>query len=105
MLLRAFGVDPGFDPAWRQFSCPNRRHYDVLRAPEYFRTAGDPPDPRADEAMQLLRSKSSPTVRGCWRTRIPGRVHFLLEDGDGRPSRWNTLRALLVLDWYGKSTG
>src|SRR3954452_19632456 len=24
----------------------------------------------------------------------PGQVHFELEDGDGRPSRWNTLRAL-----------
>jgi hypothetical protein len=27
-------------------------------------------------------------------------VHFALEDGDGRPSRWNTLRALRVLRWY-----
>ena len=30
----------------------------------------------------------------------PGQVHFTLEDGDGRPSRWNTLRALRVLRWY-----
>jgi len=30
----------------------------------------------------------------------PGAVHFTLEDGDGRPSRWNTLRALRVLNWY-----
>jgi hypothetical protein len=22
------------------------------------------------------------------------------DDGEGRPSRWNTLRALRVLDWY-----
>jgi hypothetical protein len=29
----------------------------------------------------------------------PGAVHFDLEDGDGRPSRWNTLRALRVLRW------
>jgi hypothetical protein len=28
-----------------------------------------------------------------------------LEDGDGRPSRWNTLRALRVLNWYGRSAG
>jgi hypothetical protein len=27
-------------------------------------------------------------------------VHFPLEDGDGRPSRWNTLRALRVLRWH-----
>ena len=25
---------------------------------------------------------------------------FDFEDGDGRPSRWNTLRALRVLDWF-----
>jgi hypothetical protein len=23
-----------------------------------------------------------------------------LDDGEGQPSRWNTLRALRVLDWY-----
>jgi hypothetical protein len=23
-----------------------------------------------------------------------------MEDGDGEPSRWNTLRALRVLSWY-----
>ena len=23
-----------------------------------------------------------------------------MEDGDGKPSRWNTLRALRVLRWY-----
>jgi hypothetical protein len=22
------------------------------------------------------------------------------DEGEGRPSRWNTLRALRVLDWY-----
>jgi hypothetical protein len=30
----------------------------------------------------------------------PGAVHFSMEDGDGHPSRWNTLRALRVLNWY-----
>ena len=35
----------------------------------------------------------------------PGKIHFTLEDGDGRPSRWNTLRALRVLNWYEQSPG
>ena len=30
-----------------------------------------------------------------------GEVHFEMEDGEGEPSRWNTLRALRVLDWFG----
>lgn len=27
--------------------------------------------------------------------------HFTMEEGDGRPSPWNTLRALRVLSWFG----
>ncbi|MDE2264064.1 MAG: hypothetical protein KGL45_16195, partial [Gammaproteobacteria bacterium] len=88
------------DPTWQQFSFPVRWHYDVLRALEYFRSTGNPPDPRMDEAVDLLRSKRQPD--GTWHLENthPGKIHFALEDGDGRPSRWNTLRALRVLDWY-----
>ena len=32
----------------------------------------------------------------------PGLEHVEMEDGEGRPSRWNTLRALRVLRWYGR---
>jgi hypothetical protein len=39
---------------------------------------------------------------GRWPLENPhaGEVHFDMEDGAGKPSRWNTLRALRVLDWY-----
>jgi len=30
-----------------------------------------------------------------------GEAHVEMEDGEGTPSRWNTLRALRVLDWFG----
>jgi len=88
---------------WLQFSFPTRWHYDVLRALDYFRSVADSPDPRMDEAMDLLRSKQQPD--GTWplENTHPGKVHFVLEDGDGRPSRWNTLRALRVLRWYENS--
>ena len=33
---------------------------------------------------------------------LPGMVHFEMEHGDGRPSRWNTLRAMRVLRWASK---
>lgn len=87
-------------PAWLQFSFPTRWHYDVLRGLEYFRAAGDPPDPRMDEAIELLRSRQQ--ADGTWllENTHPGAIHFALEDGDGRPSPWNTLRALRVLRWY-----
>jgi hypothetical protein len=37
---------------------------------------------------------------GLYRVRRPGQVHFDLDEGEGKPSRWNTLRALRVLRWY-----
>jgi len=91
------------NPAWLQFSFPTRWHYDVLRALEYFRSAGDVPDSRVDEAIDLLRSKQQPDGTWLLENTYPGKVHFALEDGDGRPSRWNTLRALRVLGWYEQS--
>ena len=90
------------NPSWLQFSFPVRWHYDVLRALEYFRTAGDVPDVRIDEAINLLRAKKQ--KEGTWllENTHPGKVYFALEDGDNRPSRWNTLRAMRVLNWYDK---
>lgn len=73
--------------------------YDVLRALEYFRSVGRKPDARTNEAIALLRSKQQPDGTWLLENTHPGKVHFALEDGDGRPSRWNTLRALRVLTW------
>jgi hypothetical protein len=92
-------------PAWLQFSFPTRWHYDALRALEYFREAGDPPDQRMDEAIQLLRSKQQPDGTWLLENTHSGKVHFMFEDGDGRPSRWNTLRALRVLHWCEQAGG
>jgi hypothetical protein len=102
-LVRRKSTGEIVNPAWLQFSFPTRWHYDVLRALEYFRTVGDLPDSRMDEAITLLRSKQQ--ADGTWllENTHPGKVHFALEDGDNRPSRWNTLRALRVLGWYENS--
>ena len=102
-LIRRKSTGQIVNPAWLQFSFPTRWHYDVLRALDYFRSAGDRPDPRLDEAIDLLRSKKQPDGTWLLENTHPGQVHFALEDGDGRPSRWNTLRALRVLSWYERS--
>jgi hypothetical protein len=99
-LFRRKSTGAVVDPAWLEFSFPTRWHYDVLRALEYFRTTGDPPDRRVGEAIDLLRSKQQPDGTWLLENTHPGAVHFTLEDGDGLPSRWNTLRALRVLRWY-----
>ena len=86
--------------AWLQCSFPVRWHYDILRALDYFRSTGDAPDRRMGEAVDVIRSKRQ--ADGSWllENTHPGAIHFALEDGDGRPSRWNTLRAMRVLEWY-----
>lgn len=99
-LFRRRSTGEVVHPAWLQFSFPTRWHYDVLHALEYFRAAGDPPYPRVDEAIDLLRSKQQSDGTWLLENTHPGAVHFALEDGDGRPSRWNTLRALRVVRWY-----
>jgi hypothetical protein len=84
---------------WLEFSFPTRWHYDVLRGLEYFRRAGLR-DPRLGEAIDLVRSKRQDDGTWLLENTHPGAVHVQFEEGDGRPSRWNTLRALRVLDWW-----
>jgi hypothetical protein len=75
----------------------------VLRALDYFRRSGTGPDPRMAEAVEVVRSKRQPDGRWLLDRIHPGRVHFDLEDA-GQPSRWNTLRALRVLNWWDQVT-
>lgn len=102
-LLRRKSTGAVIEPAFLKFAYPPRWHYDVLRALDYFRDAGDRPDPRMDEAIELVRTKRQ--ADGTWllENTYPGKVFFPLEDGDGRPSRWTTLRAMRVLRWVESS--
>ena len=98
-LFRRLSSGEVVDPDWTRFSFPPRWHYDVLRGLDYLRSAGHPPDARVAEAVQLVESKRSADGRWLLENRHPGRAHFEMEE-EGAPSRWNTLRALRVLDWY-----
>ena len=90
-------------PAYLELAFPYYWHYDVLRALDYFHRSGADPDPRMAEAVAVVRSKRQPDGRWLLDRIHPGRVHFDLEAGVGTPSRWNTLRALRVLDWWDAS--
>jgi hypothetical protein len=85
---------------WTRFAFPTWWHYDVLRGLDYLRSAGVTHDGRVAEAIALVASKRDRD--GCWllETRYPGRMPIKIDEGEGRPSRWNTLRALRVLRWY-----
>ena len=91
----------GAPAAWGMFSFPPFWHYDVLRGLDYLRAAGAAPDDRAAEAVELVRSKRDAGGRWPLEHPHPGELHFPIDDGEGMPSRWNTLRALRVLRWYG----
>jgi hypothetical protein len=86
--------------SWWRFAFPTWWHYDVLRALEHLRRAGAAPDRRAAEAIDRVAAKRDPDGRWPLETRYTGRMPVEMDDGVGRPSRWNTLRALRVLNWW-----
>lgn len=86
--------------AWTRFAFPTWWHYDVLRGLEHLRRAGVAPDGRVTEAIELVASKRDGHGRWPLDTRHPGRMPVETDEGEGRPSRWNTLRSLRVLHWY-----
>jgi hypothetical protein len=86
--------------AWTRFAFPTWWHYDVLRGLEYLRSASVTPDERIAEAIELVTSKSDGDGRWQLETQYPGVMPVETDQGEGRPSRWNTLRALRVLNWY-----
>jgi hypothetical protein len=83
-----------------RFAFPTWWHYDTLRGLEYLRRARVKPDARVAEAIELVESKRD--VDGRWKleVRYPGNMPIEMDESEGRPSRWITLRALRVLDWY-----
>ncbi len=78
---------------------PGRWKFDILRALDYFQHAGISWDDRMEPAVRVLLSKKN--KNGTWnlQAKHPGQFHFEMEK-PGRPSRWNTLRALRVLKYF-----
>ena len=99
-LFRSLRTGEVVNPQWLRFSYPPRWHYDVLKAADYFALHGGTPDPRLAEAVEHVRAKGEPDGRWLLENTHAGAVHLRFEEPDGRPSRWNTLRALRVLRWY-----
>jgi hypothetical protein len=101
-LLRSRSTGEVLNPSWTRFSFPPRWWYDVLRGLDYFRDAAAPVDDRLEEALVLLQKKQAKDGRWNLQNHHSGREHFRMEQ-PGKPSRWNTLRALRVLEWAGSN--
>ena len=104
-MLRRLSTGEVIDPAFTQFSYPTYWYYDVLRGLDYLRAAGVTPDDRLAEAIDLVQSKRGADGRWALENVHSGRMHFEMDEGEGNPSRWNTLRAMRVLAWYGETDG
>ena len=82
-----------------RISYPGRWKYDILRAMDYFQHARLDWDERMNPALQVLLKKRNKDFTWNVQAKHPGQVHFDMEIA-GKPSRWNTLRALRVLKHY-----
>jgi hypothetical protein len=98
-MFRSLSTGAVIDADWTLVSYPTRYHYDVLWGLDYLRRAGVESDERVAEAVELVKQKRDGDGRWLLENPHEGAVLFDMEDGAGRPSRWNTLRALRVLGW------
>ena len=100
-LFRRKSTGDVIDPDWLQFSFPTWYHYDLLRGLDYLRDTGAQPDPRVAEAITFVEGNRDAAGRWPLQNVHKGESHFEMDAGEGQPSRWNTLRALRVLGWFG----
>lgn len=99
-LFRSDHTGEVIHPSFLMLSFPGRWKYNILRALDYFQDARVARDERMSGAIEVLREKQRSD--GTWplQAKHPGETHFDMEK-PGKPSRWNTLRALRVLRTYG----
>ena len=103
-LLRRLSTGDVIDPAWTQLAFPPLWHYDVLRALDYLRAADVEPDAQVDEAIGIIEARRQDDGRWLCDVRHRDTLYEEMAGTVGERSRWITLRALRVLDWY-RTTG
>jgi len=101
-LYKSHRTGKVFDPKMTAMPFPPRWKYDFIRALDYFRACDAPRDERMSDAIELLQKKQKKD--GLWpmNSGMSGLKYFDLEAA-GQPSRWNTLRALRILNWWNKN--
>lgn len=75
--------------------------YKILSTLDYFQAVNHPYDERFSDAIEIILKKEK---NGKWplQRAIPGKIWFKMEEAR-KLSRWNTLRALRVLQWVRES--
>ena len=87
------------DKKFTNLPYPPRWRYDIMRALDYFQYAGLEYDERMQDAIEIIIKKR--TKDNVWKLQAyhAGQRHFDMEHV-GKPSRWNTLKALRVLKHF-----
>jgi hypothetical protein len=98
-LFRSDKTGNIINPNFLKLYYPSRWFYDILKAMDYFQMANVKYDHRMEDAIEVIIKKR--TADGLWKLAAPhaGQTHFHMEQA-GKPSRWNTLRVLRVLQHY-----
>jgi len=99
-LYKSDKIGKIIDKKMTLLSYPPRWRYDILRALVYFQFAEVGYDDRMADAIEVLLKKRRKDGRWPLQGRHPGQTHFEMEKSR-EPSRWNTLRALRVLRYFG----
>lgn len=81
-----------------KFAFPVRWKYDVLRCLDFFREAKIEYDERMEEGIEILERSMGKNGR-CKGHSQPGREYYKIER-----DKWNTLRAMRVLKYFGRQT-
>ncbi len=98
-LYKSHRTGKVFDAKMITMPFPPRWRYDFIRALDYFRACDASRDERMSDAIELLQKKQKKDGLWLMNSGMSGRKYFDLEVA-GQPSRWNTLRALRVLNWW-----
>jgi hypothetical protein len=100
-LFQSHRTGETIDKKMLMLSYPSRWRYDILRALDYFQFAGIGFDNRVSDAIEILIKKQRSDKKWPLQAKHSGLVHFDME-AVGQASRWNTLRALRVLNHFGQ---
>jgi hypothetical protein len=95
-LYQSHRTGKTIDNKMLMLSYPSRWRYDILRALDYFQSAGIGFDKRMSDALDVLIKKRRPDKTWPLQAKHNGLIHFDMEQ-PGKASRVNTLRALRVL--------
>jgi hypothetical protein len=103
-LYRRLSTGEPVGPWALRLAYPFRWTYGVLHAASYFRAAslhdGTGTDPRMADAIERIRAARQPDGAWLQAGRQPGAVWFEVDAPAGEPSKWLTLLATGVLQWW-----